>query len=179
MRRITLVAIAVVALASSFFGGVWFLSGPVYDKPDYPKLVRGQTLSFQKGANRKALLSGWSGAEPWGVWSEGDGANLAFIVSGIGGKTATLSVECVAYINAKLPEQTVEIWSGNIKLSEVTLKTSNNSFSIPLSSLRLRDDTPLVLGLKLPSAASPKDTQPGNSDTRKLAIGLQSVRFNN
>jgi hypothetical protein len=184
MRKILWIAAAVVVFAGAFFGTLMlidkFFPELGYNVADFPRASKGQTLVFKDGENRGALISGWSNPEPWGVWSGGYEAQLGFVVLGISGQDAKIFIECIAFVMPpKLPEQKLELWSRNIKLGEVTLTKSPNSFSFPLHGLVLGDGHPIILRLKMPFAISPKELQIGNDDVRKLAVGLLSIRFDN
>ena len=52
-----------------------------YNAAGLPRLSPAQSLEFGGGQNRDALISGWSGSEPGGVWSEGHAAVVGFIVN--------------------------------------------------------------------------------------------------
>jgi len=84
----------------------------------------------------------------------------------------------MALLDAEVPEQKIEFWSRNIRLGEVTLKEPKASFSIPLNGLKLGEDFPVVLRLRMPFARSPQELHISD-DPRKLAVGLVSVRFDN
>jgi len=180
MRILPWVSAAAV-LAVSFFGSLQFLDRyfPEYGGSNFPRVEGGQTLSFRNGQNRGALISGWSDPDPFGVWSDGNEAQLGFVVLGINGETARIFIECSPFLPAEVPEQKIEVWSRNISLGNVTLTLkSPNSFSIPLSGLKLGEGYPLVLQLRMPFARSPQELHM-NPDVRKLAIKLASVRFDN
>src|SRR6478672_8478168 len=162
MRIILWLVTAAAVLAGSFFGTLWFVDqffpGLGYDVASFPRVVRGQTLTFRNNENRGALISGWQNGEPWGVWSDGHEAQLGFVVLGIRGENARIFIECNGFNHPKGPKQKIEFWSRNIRLGEVTLREpSPNSFSIPLSGLKLGEGYPLVLRLKMPFAISPQE----------------------
>jgi len=177
MRRFYLTIAGAAILVASFFGTSWFLEQQDLSNKTviYPPLVRGQALSFQDGANRRVLLSGWSGPESWGVWSDGTEAKLGFVVSGLTGKTAKIVISGGPFIIAgKLPQQKIEVWSSNIKLADIVLTTGTKEFSVPLN---VANGDTVVLRLLLPNATAPKDLQIGNIDTRKLAFAITSIRM--
>lgn len=183
MRIIIWILSAAAVLAGSFFGALCFFDQffPLlgYDVASFPRVVQGQTLRFRNNENRGALISGWSIPETWGVWSDGYEAKLGFVVLGIRSENAKIFLECVTLSAEKIPERTMEIWSRNIKLGDVTMKEpANKSFSVPLSGLKLGEEYPLVLRLKMPFARSPKELNIG-SDSRRLGVGLLNVRFDN
>ena len=174
--RITLCIVTAAALLAGTF---WY-HDPFLEKatPNYVVVERGQTLTFRNGENRAALNWGWSEPESWGVWSDWYEAQLSFVVLGISGENASIFIECMPLLHAEVPEQKIEFWSRNIRLGEVTLKEPKASFSIPLNGLKLGEDLPLVLRLRMPFARSPQELHLGD-DPRKLAVGLVSVRFDN
>ena len=172
-----------IVVAVSFFVTLWildrFFPTPTYNVDAFPRVTLGQTLNFGNGQNSGALISGWSTPEAGYVFSEGTEAYMGFVTQGMSGKNVSIHFICGALLVANWPEQKVEIWSGNTKLSEVTLmKASDNNFSVKLTGLSLKDGDPFILRLKLPLAKSPKDLQV-SSDSRTLSVALVSVRFDN
>jgi hypothetical protein len=169
----------------SFFVTLWILDiyspkydiySPKYDVAALPLVVFGQNIEFTNGQNTGALISGWSTPEAWGVWSDGTEAQLGFIVDRVQGRKVTLYIECNALIAApKIPEQKIEFWYDKSMIHDFRLVDPVNKLSIPLGS-NVRERSPLVMTLKLPSAKSPNDLQL-SPDTRKMAIGLLRVRF--
>jgi hypothetical protein len=170
-----------IAAAVFFFLTIWgldvFFPTPTYNIAALPRATLGQTIDFRNGQNSGALISGWSGPEPGGVWSEGKEAFIGVVTQGMSGKTVSISFNCGALTGSKWPEQKIEFWSGYTKLSEVSLvKDSDNNFSVPLTGLSLKDGEALILRLKLPLAKSIKDLELG-TDTRNLAVAIVSARF--
>src|SRR6516165_7678056 len=131
MRVILWVLVAVSVLAGSFLVTLWVLDQyfPVlgYDTAKFPRVEAGQTLTFGNGENRGALISGWSSPEPWGVWSDGHEAQLGFVPLGVRGDNARVLIECLAFLDAKVPEQRIEFWSQNVPLGDVSLAQRDNN----------------------------------------------------
>lgn len=173
-------AIAVTVLSGSFFGTLHvidrFFPSLGYDVARFPRAERGQSLDFQNGHNEGALVEGWSHSEPWGVWSNGDRAQLGFLLVSAPAAQPKLLVRCRAFITATNPEQRIEFWSQNIKLADVTLRNDTNTVVVPLGELRLRAGSALIIEMRMPLARSPKQLALSH-DSRKLAIGLETARF--
>ncbi len=150
---------------------------PAYDAASLPRLSAGETLDFTNGLNRSAMLSGWSGPEPQGVWSDGHAAYLGFVIDkGQGSLPENLVLRAVPFlVPEKLTEQKVEVWSQGKKIGDYALHANKSEITLPLSNLSISDGAPLILGLYLPNANSPKDLQ-GKSDPRQLAVWLSAVQ---
>ncbi|MCP1845519.1 hypothetical protein ACVIHI_009015 [Bradyrhizobium sp. USDA 4524] len=180
LRQIILwLVIAVAVLLGSFFGTLRvidrFFPGVGYDVARFPRVQRGQSLDFQNN-NRGALIDGWANSEPWGVWSEGDRAQLGFLLVSVLPERTKLLIGCRAFITPANPEQRIEFWAQNIKLADVTLRENISTIAVPLGELRFRAGSPLIIELRMPSARSPKQLAL-SQDPRKLAIGLERARF--
>lgn len=132
------------------------LREPAYNVTALPHLSPGHSLDFSNGQNRNALLSGWSGPKPKGVWSDGHNAFIGFVV----GNGATLSDAVlhadVFLVPPTLREQTLQIWSAGSKLAEYQLDTPHSDIKIPLRGIATKTGTPVVLGFQLPNAISPQ-----------------------
>ncbi|MGY3581600.1 hypothetical protein ACVIGB_000328 [Bradyrhizobium sp. USDA 4341] len=172
--------IAVAVLSGSFFGTLrlidLFLPGLGYDVARFPRLDDRHALTFQNGENRGALIQGWSNPEPWGIWSDGDRAQLGFMIGSVPADQPRLVIECRAFITQRSPEQRVEFWSQNMKLADVTFRKGTNAIAVPLDGLRLAPGYPLIIDLRMPLAKSPQQLAL-SQDPRKLGVGLVSARF--
>jgi hypothetical protein len=189
MRIIVWVAIAIVVVAGSFFGTLWFIDQfyprLAYDVASFPRVTPGQTLTFANGENRAALISGWSVPESWGIWSDGNQAQLGFVLLGFKSANPTLFIACSPFIAPEIPEQKVELWSRDIQLGDLTLKQGSvppapnappPAIGVSISGFKLGEDYPLIVQLKIPFAKSPKELRI-SEDGRRLGIGLVSIRF--
>jgi hypothetical protein len=141
-----------------------------------PHLGVGQALAFTDGQNQNSLLSGWSGPEPGGVWSEGHAAYLGFVVNGAAVLKEAIVHARVFVLPGKLNQQHVQVWSGGRKLVEYDLKDENAQFTIPLDGLTIKNDTPVILGFYLPAARAPQQLDM-NDDPRLIAISIQSLQL--
>lgn len=131
---------------------------------------------FNDSGNAKILLAGgWSAPEMWGVWSDGDQANLLIPVKP---DYASIELEVSAFINDTHPFQQVDLYYGDIFIESLQLKKaagnvivlnydilySDTSKNMPFALLSFKfknQISPLALGI--------------NADSRRLALGLVSV----
>jgi hypothetical protein len=152
----------------------------VYNMAALPRLSSAQALDFRgEGKNRGALLSGWSGSEPGGVWSEGHTAIIGFIADNIkpndsAGLVILLHVDAYL-VPKKLELQRVQVWFGNQKISEYAIDSSPRDLQVHLPG-PLKQGAPITLGLYLPNANSPNAVV-GSSDTRVVAVRLESLKL--
>jgi hypothetical protein len=61
------------------------------------------------GQSNAYKVRGWSGSEGWGTWTEGEAARLELLLDIPAASDLMLMVEGNAYINAKHPQQRVEV----------------------------------------------------------------------
>ena len=120
------------------------------------------------------LISGWSVPEKWGTWSMGNTAVIQIPLSAL--KPQGIKLDAQAFISTLYPSQEIEIWvNGRYIKKENCNKRSGNLIDIPLKG-DLTQSGPLKIEFKLPNAISPKALGIG-SDTRPLAIGIESLRY--
>jgi hypothetical protein len=153
------------------------LQEPPYSVAALPRLRSGQSLNFSSGQNRSALLAGWSGSEPTGVWSAGHAAFIGFVVDGGAGQSAPQGVAVRANVFlGSTGEQRVQVWSGTKQLAEYNLKKPTAELAIPLGGLNLGNGTPVILGFYLPDSTSPANARMG-ADRRDLALFIISLQL--
>lgn len=137
-----------------------------------PPMSPGYRVSFARHHRGLEYLGGgWNQPEDWGTWSAATHAQLNFPLSKNSPRTAEIKVR--ALINEKLSEQTLEIWvnrkfSKSVKIKELF----DNQIIIEIP----KDTGNLSLELRMPNAARPIDLGI-NKDTRRIAIGLESIDF--
>ncbi|WDH24904.1 DUF6311 domain-containing protein [Pseudomonas chlororaphis] len=143
----------------------------------FPSIPKNIELSATPGGEIIPYLSyGWSHSEDWGVWSDGNEAEIVVPVHDL---VKEIHLKGKAFApNGKSQRVLIEI--NDISLS--TLNLSNLEFNsiiitIPLD-LSKKISEPGVLRLKLyfPNAFSPSDAGL-SGDERKLGYGLQSILF--
>lgn len=119
-------------------------------------------------------VEGWSGAEIWGIWTEGRVATLVFhpeqnFPAGV----QTLEMEATAFLHPNHPTQKIEVYVDGHLLN--TLEFSHRSpeltvsFSLPETSTR-----PEGITFKILTPASPSDVS-NATDERVLGLGLKSL----
>ena len=148
-----------------------------------PDLALGQRVDFSKNGIGKEFLIGvgaqqtagwgWSFPEPWGVWSDGEKAQLVIPLPRT--KPNTLDLELIAYINPKHPEQIIEIYlDGKLQKKEKLSKKdiSHVDLIIPPDISR----NYIKIEFKLINPVRPKDLD-GTDDNRQLGIGLVGATF--
>ena len=149
-----------------------------YELSELPVVALDRSLSFAKGANRPALLRGWSMSEPWGVWTDGNAAYLAFrpapTLSAMD-ESLVLSLTGKAYIVPDmLPRQEIRVWVNGHAVETVKLQNPEADISVPLDGVRMDDSAPIIVALELATVASPDAVQ-NIPDPRLLAFGIESL----
>ena len=120
------------------------------------------------------LISGWSVPEKWGTWSMGNTAVIQIPLPAL--KPQGIKLDAQAFISSLHPFQEIEIWvNGRYIKKEICNMRLGNLMDIPLQG-DLTQSGPLKIEFKLPKATSPKSLGIG-SDTRPLAIGIESLRY--
>lgn len=138
------------------------------------RLEFGYSISF--GANPDAqgfLAHGWSGTEPWGVWSEKETSTLKFRMNPSGKDVKyALKLDMKPFIAKDRTKQTVAVFVNNAKVAQQEL-TSRQELILPVSP---DDDGVVVIDFKIKEPVSPK--QLGlSADNRELGIGLVSMEL--
>ena len=137
----------------------------------------GQKIIFSPEGQGRAFiqLPGWSFIEPWGVWSDGKIASLAFPLSpDLQHRALTLDLMLRPFISSVLPVQKIEFWvNGQLLKTESLNFPEAKKVILDIPALLNKQDI-LKINLRLPDAMSPKALGLGN-DTRRLAVGIESA----
>lgn len=149
---------------------------PVNTAGDIPILLKGEKLFFSAAGNGLMFLrKGWSQAEEWGVWSNG---NYAELVLSVPASTQGFVLDANSFVDMALPKQQIEILINRNSVAKVQLKTYfNNSIDVHIPETikkQLSSSRPLTVSFILPDAARPIDIN-GNKDSRNIALGLKSI----
>lgn len=135
----------------------------------------GVAIRFGSGEPSDAYLGkGWSGPEPWGVWSEGRRAQLRFPAPRI---VRSVSIELQAFLPGNPAKQRVVVFLNGVRSLRTELGTSEATIDFPVgdeAAQRIAEDGRLTIRFALPDASSPQAAGL-SSDARRLAIGLKSV----
>lgn len=138
-------------------------------------LQAGQDVSFEGGNNREFLLSGWSGPEGWGVWSEGESAILIFDVAREGGDQ-TLCFTVTPFIDPETRGREVGVLVDGVRQAQWSFDEqarTTRSVTIPAAASRKRLTR---LAFDIPNPKSPASLGQSN-DHRRLGIGLINMRL--
>jgi hypothetical protein len=148
-----------------------------------PKLVTlGQKIDFAAGGNADSsvLPTGWSTAEPWGRWSDGDLAQFQVKVQPPLNGGIELVAEASAYVNERHKSQEVEILVndrkvGSWNLTEEKLKT-NSEQRVYIPPELIRSESITTISFRLLNPASPESLGI-STDNRVLGIAVRSLRL--
>lgn len=154
------------------------IDGEVKSLQESTPTPRNIELGTNPGGGILPYLSyGWSTPEGWGVWSDGNEAEIAFPVDYL---IKEVHLKGKAFVPNGI-SQKIQININDITLSTETLNSfENNSIiiKIPLDlSKKISELGVLRLKIYFPDAVSPIDVGL-SGDGRKLGFGLQSVLIN-
>lgn len=145
------------------------------DRSYLPLIFPDQPQAIRTDSGGKYLGKGWSGLEPWGVWSVGNEAQL--LISPVGlehGEMAILQLDATMLLdNANSTQRLVvtqrgqTIWEGTR-----TQENQDDPILVPLLPHDTTQET-LILTFKLPDAHQPRNSR----DKRQLGIGLHSIKM--
>jgi len=142
-----------------------------YDTVLYAAVVKNPIISdynhiFQASNSfGGALISGWSQIETWGCWSEGNTAQLAFLL--FEKKEVLINLKCHGFLRPTY----ITIDINEVKIGEYTVEdVSDIVIPIKMDYLKEKDEAfPVVIQFNIKNPA-----MPGGDDTRMLGIGLHS-----
>lgn len=142
-----------------------------------PKIYPNEVIEFKQSSNLglRLLGSGWSQAEDWGTWSDGNHASLFIPTTNTDSVKITLQVQ--PFLPSKNYEQTVVFKSGGKILKKFQLVNPEAQWielEIPPNNSALMY---IRLDIELPNAISPGALQK-SLDMRKLGIGIISLKLN-
>jgi hypothetical protein len=137
----------------------------------------GQILSFARNGNgSKYLLSGWSQAEDWGVWSDGPIATMQLTDTVLAGKSsAELVIEARGFVTQSQPTQRVRVRVNGADAGELLLgwDITSTTLQVPAEALK---SSPLKIEMVPENPISPTTTGT-SSDKRLLGVGLKSLQL--
>lgn len=147
---------------------------------EYPSVQRGSTLSATGSAGNMAplLISGWSGMEPWGVWSDGEQARIGFKIDGVIDTDVEVTLLLKAFMAGSKNELTVIPTANGKQLAPLVLRGSQIS-PVPHVIRIAREDVTnakgrVQLDFEIQDPRSPQDFGL-SADPRKLGIGLVEI----
>jgi hypothetical protein len=144
-----------------------------------PPIRLGEKLTFQSGSEGLSYLqSGWSSAEPWGIWSAGKTSTMRLRVRASGQKDLAMTIEGKCIVARRHRSQTVEISANKIPVGKIRYLSASvvaKTVLIPAVLFRQSEGyfniefwprnpkSPFELGI--------------SGDKRTLGFGLVSLRF--
>lgn len=148
---------------------------------DIPRLQAGLVHALGSNASMAGAASlqfGWSAPEPWGVWSTGQVASLAFRLATE--ELCTLHIRGVFFEHQTgqyrfRPELSVQMSSGG-KSVPLILETDDAGWRVNVDLPEGIGDEAIMLHFLITGACSPS-TFGINPDPRKLGIGLQQIEI--
>jgi 4-amino-4-deoxy-L-arabinose transferase-like glycosyltransferase len=121
------------------------------------------------------LNNHWHDREGWGIWSDGQVADLIIPIPH--GNPEKIIISAKALVSSKHPEQKLEILiNDKLLLNTFIHDGETNNFDISLHHIPTNSDS-LRIEFRTPGAVSPSVAGISASDQRTLGIGLVSVEF--
>ncbi len=131
------------------------------------------SIDFSSGGNSgRFIAKGFCGVEPWGTWSSGKEAAIAFNLA----ETAEKPKFMKLYFNILTRNsysQTFEFYLNDKLLDKKTYNVEYDELKLDISNYAKREN---ILTIKMLNAVSPKALGI-NEDTRELGIGLVKVEL--
>lgn len=180
---VVFVLICTIGVFIGFGLGLFFLKDPPTEGFISKNTV---VLSFSVGSTGTSILkTGWSNPERWGVWSDGERAELPISLPGKLASDVSVILDASAFVAPPVitkREVAIEVNGseiGRITFSETDALQSNRTFVLP-KSVATRQD-PMLLVFKFTDVRSPAELGLGgplSKETRKLGIGLRRITLN-
>jgi hypothetical protein len=139
-----------------------------------------ETIYFTtKGLGSKFGVYGWSGAEPWGTWSDGDSSFLVFNIPHIPKSDLNLMIEGHAFLAEKHPVQEIDVYLKDHYLNTLKYTLLNNGGirTIKIPKELIADNNPLVsirFNYKNPNSPAALGL---SADGRRLGLGIISIQL--
>jgi len=153
----------------------------VHQAPEPELLAVGQTVDFASGGNAGAFMvpEGWSGAEPWGRWTDGRAAGLEMKVDTPESGGLELVAEVMAYLTERHQSQDVEVLVNERKIGSWSFTPGQGGISerrlyIPADLIRSAPRTTITFRPLNP--VSPKSLG-YSGDPRHLGLGIHTLRL--
>ena len=125
-----------------------------------------------------SLLTGWSGTEPWGTWSEGPVAYAAVDLPSAATGAMWLEIDGTAFLAPSHPMQRVRVSVNHQPYVEMRyyLGGNNRQRRIRLPVTVFGTGPSVLLRFEFPDAVSPAQAGVG-SDPRQLGLGVEGMRL--
>lgn len=137
-----------------------------------------QNIDFSSNAApEKYLVSGWSGPEPWGVWSQTETAELN-IPFDAGYQALAMIITFHAFVSERHPEVEITVSIDHTHIGSIHFSYGEDyqNWQHVLSNTDINDQASLHISFEISSPKSPFELGL-SADQRKLGIGLRNIRF--
>jgi hypothetical protein len=156
---------------------VWDHSLVGFLPPPVP-IVLGRAIFFNDLSN-PPIWQGWSTAENWGTWSDGDTASVLLALSSTPKKDLELLIDGHAFLSDKHPSQEVDVLVNNHQVSTLKYDLQSNSgvrvVKIP-KALALEKNGQLSIKFNFETPRSPAELGL-STDARRLGLGIVSLEI--
>ena len=151
---------------------VSFLKNDRKNLVEYSKVISVNDFS-ESGITK---LFGWSKNEPWGVWSDGQYADIFFRLPGIPVGGIDVNVGVQPYIPSDHPTQTAEVYVNDKLIDKWIFDHASDSKRVIHIDSKYLPDPDVVLAFRMLNPASPSILG-HSSDNRLLGIGLRDIEI--
>lgn len=148
-----------------------------------PPIPHDGILKFSSSGNAAPYkLSGWSGAENWGTWSEGPQAKLRlrFPTKAIADATLDFELQLIAdvFYPSPVKPQIVELVVNDVSIAHWSFANgdSSNVRTARVPSAVVAQKSPAIIIFKVEHPTSPASTG-SSTDTRQLGLGVRELRI--
>jgi len=140
-------------------------------------IVLGRAISFNE--LNPSIWPGWSGAEKWGTWSDGDSALLLLALSSTPKNDLELLIDGHAFLTDKHPSQEVDVLVNGHHVDTLKYDLQTNSgvrvVKMP-KALALEKNGQLLIRFNFKNPISPAELGLG-TDARRLGLGIVSLEL--
>lgn len=137
----------------------------------------GSVINFTTNGNSSFYIGeGWSHAEEWGTWTDGDRAMLRIRFAEAPKRPLRLNAQLLPFLHATHPQMQARVRVGGDEIALWTLASAEFAAvcaTIPAEKLR---ETDCEITLEILNPASPLELGISN-DPRRLGVGVLSVDF--
>jgi hypothetical protein len=120
------------------------------------------------------LISGWSGWEPWGIWTEGYQVEIQLDLAAHSFDVSSVRLTAGAFVNKKVSSQRIFIFINDDYLMEVRADINSSRVNVQIPAKP--DDKGLMrIRLLLPDAHSPHFAGTVPEDKRQLGLGFNTI----
>jgi len=140
-------------------------------------IVLGRAIIFNE--LNPPIWPGWSGAEKWGTWSDGDSALLLLALSSTPKNDLELLIDGHAFLTDKHPSQEVDVLVNGHHVDTLKYDLQTNSgvrvVKMP-KALALEKNGQLLIRFNFKNPISPAELGLG-TDARRLGLGIVSLEL--